>query len=244
MPDFYYQIKGRSEGGEYALSSWAFPPVFSGLVVAPDKASAKTMVEEEYGRAFPLRVLKKDIEQHAYLLSIKEIDVNDSYTRRRFEVTQCKECPTQFRLIDKYNDHHCDYNGADYCSRGCWNIGRQREIKALNLAHEGKLPPVIYQVRQKSTGKSYVGQTIRPFTLRWWEHLTLPSDSKFHEAIKSTPITDWEFCVLELIDVPPGTDSVAYITLRERHWIDLLNSIDGGFNTVRPMSTQGETLHP
>lgn len=101
--------------------------------------------------------------------------------------------------------------------------------------NEGRSPAVIYQVRQKSTGRVYVGQTTQPFTLRWWQHLTNPTSCKFHSALSSTDITDWDFSVLEVITYPEDcTSRAAYITQRESHWIEALSAVDAGFNTVRP----------
>ncbi|HIE2513522.1 TPA: GIY-YIG nuclease family protein [Pseudomonas aeruginosa] len=236
MPDFYYTIKGKRPS-EYAPSyEWSWPPVHSGLVNAPDKKKAKILIEEEYSRTFPLRVLKKDMDEHAYLLRIEEVDPANDYILRRFQQTSCKECGANFRLIDKYNDSHADYKGQDYCSKKCKDAGRGKEVQGYYLAAEGKLPPVIYQIRQRSTGMCYVGQTTQPFTLRWWQHLCTPSGCKFHEALRSAPVTDWDYTVLESISFPEDCkDKVAYIYDRERYWIETLNSVVSGFNTVRPV---------
>lgn len=235
MPQFYYQIKGQRPGTEYADAEWAWPPIFSGLVEANDRKDAKGQIEEEYGRKFPQRVLKKDMADHAYLLHIRELGPDDDYLMRRFRDTPCKECGVSFKLIDKYNDPYADHRGPDYCSNSCASAGKLRDVQEFRLANEGKLPAVIYQVRQKSTGMVYVGQTIRPFTLRWWQHLTNPSDCKFHEALKTNPVTDWEFSVLEVVAYPSDCpNKTAYLTDRERHWIETLNSVSAGYNTVRP----------
>jgi len=238
MPDFHYQIKGRKPDDPNGESAWAWPPLFSGLVTAAGRKEAKAKIEEEYGRKFPQRVLKKDLEDHAFLLHLREVEAHDDYIRRRFRDTTCKECGAVFRLIDKYNDPHADHRWAEYCSEECATAGRFRKVNDFALAGEGKLPAVIYQVRQKSTGKAYVGQTTQPFTLRWWQHLTNPTDCQFHAAIKATQITDWEFSVLEVIAVPDDcTNKAGYITDRERHWVDTLNSVEQGYNSVRPGGT-------
>ena len=238
MTKFYYQIKGRQQySGDADDYGWAWPPVFSGMVEAEDRKAAKVLIEEQYGRQFPMRVLKKDIEQHAYLLHIMPLSEHDTYILKRFEDTACKECGTVFKLIDKYNDPYTETKSHDYCTEACKQAAKDRGLSEFRLASEGKSPPVIYQVRQKSTGMSYVGQTTQPFTLRWWQHLSNPSSCKFHAALGASPITDWEFSVLEVIVYPPDcADRAAYITHRERHWVDQLSSVDAGFNTVRPAS--------
>jgi len=240
MAKFYYQLKGNRKAEYYGDSGWF--PLFTGMVDAPDKKAAKLLIEEEYGRKFPVRILRKDVDENSVLLWFTEVtaDQND-YRLRRFEDTACKECGDIFRFIDKVNDPFCDNKSYDFCSKKCFDIGKERDIRDLRLVSEGKVPPVIYQIAQISTGKVYIGQTIQPFTLRWWQHLTQPSDSKFHEAVKSTSPTDWAFQVVEVIKFPENCDNrIAYITDRERFWIDKMNSIDGGYNTVRPsyQSTQ------
>ena len=244
MTKFYYQIKGRHPAtNTFGESYWAWPPVFSGMVEANDSKSARTAVEEMYERKFPMRVLKKDMEQHEYLLHIMPLSEHDTYILKRFEDTACKECGTVFKLIDKYNDPYTETKSHDYCTEACKQAAKDRDLSEFRLASEGKSPPVIYQVRQKSTGMSYVGQTTQPFTLRWWQHLSNPSSCKFHAALGASPITDWEFSVLEVIIYPADcADRAAYITHRERHWVDQLSSVDADFNTVRPASMGGLAL--
>ena len=78
MPEYYYQIKGRTEARKHQSAEWIFPPVFSGLVVADDRKLAKAMIEDDYGRQFPSRVLKKDMEQHHYCLLYTSPSPRDS----------------------------------------------------------------------------------------------------------------------------------------------------------------------
>lgn len=235
MPDFQYQIKGRQGSVDNGLETWAWPPIFSGLVAAPDKKAAKVLIEEEYGRKFPLRVLRKDLDEHAYLLHITLVNPGDDYIMRRYRDTPCKECGDVFKPIDKYNDPHADYSGAEYCSKKCSIAGRAREVRDFEHVSAGKVPAVIYKVQQLSTGRVYVGQTTQPFTLRWWQHLTQPSDCKFHSAMKSTDITDWSFSVIEVVEWPADCkNKLAYITERERHWIEELDAVGAGYNSVRP----------
>jgi hypothetical protein len=246
MPDYYYAIKGlarvqqteweKSQGIEGELF-WKFPPLFSGMVTSPDKKTAKLLVDEEYGRVFPQRVLRKDMEDHPFLLSISEMS-NDptDVIRRRFLPSECKECGAVFRLIDRYNDPDSETSSRHHCSADCFQSGRERDYQEFTLVNQGMIPPVIYAIRQVSTGMHYVGQTIKPFTLRWWQHLTNVSDSKFHKAFKAAAdMTDWEFKVLEVVTAPPAAVKMStFLSNRERHWIDALDSVNNGLNTIRP----------
>lgn len=246
MPDFYYAIKGlarvnqteweKSQGIEPELF-WKFPPIFSGMVTAPDKKAAKLLIDDEYGRVFPQRVLRKDMKDHPFLLSVSEMSTDPTdVIRRRFLPTECKECGAVFRLIDKYNDPDNETSSRHHCSSDCYQSGRTRDYQEFTLVNQGMIPPVIYSIRQVSSGKYYVGQTLKPFTLRWWQHLTIVSESKFHKALKATAdMTDWEFRVLEVIAAPPsGVKMAIHLSNRERHWIDALDSVSNGLNTIRP----------
>jgi len=238
VPDFYYQIKKRSgqKSDGFFSSAWDWPPVFQEMVSADDKKSAKKLIDEEYQRTFPQRVLEKDLASHDFLLTITEIKDPNSYQYQRFKVVACPECNNTFRQIDKFNDPNSTHDGPKYCSAVCAEQGRVNEISLVSSFNPSKLPPVIYQIRQKSSGKIYVGQTTRPFTLRWWQHLSNPTSCKFHEAMKSSDLTDWEYSVLEVLAIPKGSKAAEYITARERHWIDTLDTVANGFNTIRPGS--------
>lgn len=238
---FYYTIKGAGRRHPESYPEWQWPPVFSGCVEAPNRAQAKKQIEEEYGRQFPMRVLVKDIQENSYLLHITEIDDKDSYLLERFELKTCCICGTTYRMIDKYNDPHSAFVNKDYCSRACQCDGqaqeRARQVDLHQFLRNGKIPAVIYQVRQKSTGLVYVGQSVQPFTLRWWQHLTAMSECKFHQALRQAPLSDWEFSVLETINTAgmKSEQIKAHLNDREKHWIAKLNSVVNGLNSVGPV---------
>ncbi|EPG8943897.1 GIY-YIG nuclease family protein [Pseudomonas aeruginosa] len=239
MAEFFYQIKRQRRADEpegMFGSPWHWPPEFSGIVEAETKKEAKAMVDEIYGLTFPQRVLEKDLPQQPYLLHLQLVpdDPND-YLRKRLSPQECEECGSTFDMITKFNSPFCTYKGERWCSDKCHTEGRDRERLEFRVAGNGLVPPVIYQVRQVSTGKLYVGQTKQPFTFRWWQHITAPTGSKFHDAIRAAPKTDWEFRVLEIIKPPEGRRDVqAYMNERERFWIDELQAVTHGFNTVLP----------
>ncbi len=121
MPEYYYQIKRKrleSETDYFGTSNWGFPPVFSGKVEAVDKKLAKNIIDEDYGKKFPLRVLSKDIDSNEFLLSIEEIK-EGSHIQRLFEKQSCTHCQNTFYVIDKYNDPNVDNKSFDFCSDKC-----------------------------------------------------------------------------------------------------------------------------
>lgn len=239
MKEFYYQIKGRtgekqSSGGFFGSGNWSFPPIFSGKVEAKDKKEAKKLIEEEYGREFPMRVLKKDLDSNEFLLSIKEI--TDQRTKKLFEIQPCSHCGTEFRVIDLYNDANTHTNS--FCSDKCANDSRElRRIEYNENYHmNGNHLPVIYKITNKITDMCYVGKTNQAFTLRWYQHFFQGSGTKFHEAIKEHTIENWLFEVIEIVKIESGDfknrdEADKFIIEREQYWIKTYNTIEKGYNS-------------
>lgn len=227
--DFYYQIKAKDL--DSGFGSWGWPPLFSGMVSATDKKKAKLIIEDDYGRQFPLRVLKKDLEHNHYLLSIREIKEGDDRTRSLFDVVQCKQCESGFRQIDLYNDHNQRNKGAEFCSDEC-RQEHYNKNRTVRPDISGNNQPVIYQIYNNKTGMSYIGKTTQVFTLRWYQHFYQGGDSKFHTAISGSDLMDWEFKIVDVIDTSNAKDPDKFIANREQFWIDEFDSINNGYNSV------------
>jgi hypothetical protein len=231
VADYYYQIKAK-EKSEYGFSNWAFPPLFSGMVTADSKKSAKTEIENEYGRKFPLRVLEKDLANEHFLLKIDEIKDDDKRTKSLFEFQDCKQCGKGFRRIDLYNDHNEIYKGTEFCGNHCKELNYQQNRSERIDGWSGREQPVIYMIKNKNTGLPYIGKTTQVFTLRWYQHFYHGGTCKFHLAIKDSCVSDWEFSIVEVIDeIPDGLKKDDFISERERHWITQFNSIENGYNS-------------
>lgn len=237
MPDFYYQIKARDDSKE-SWSNWAWPPVFSGKVEAKDRAAARVKIDHEYGRKFPLRVLRKDLEEHNFLLHLTEIKDGDKRTAGLFEILQCKHCDGGFRIIDKYNDPHESDKGSEFCGRACRVQYEREHTIDRDPFFSGKEPPVIYRIFNLETGMSYIGKTTQVFTLRWYQHFYQGGNCKFHKAIHESKLSDWVFSILEVVDVPDGEDETRHVSEREAFWIDEFDAIESGYNTATVMATQ------
>lgn len=245
--DFYYQIKGKTsqdqkdnETGLYGgIQNWVFPPIFSGRVSATDKKYAKVLIEEEYGRAFPLKVLAKDLKSSEFLLSIQEITDKDARTQRLFETNICIQCSKEFKTIDLYNDMHESYKGSEYCSYACKNAHyKVQEFirnQERNMDISGNKNPVIYKITNKTTNKCYIGKTTQVFTLRWYQHFFQNGNCKFHEAVKTCNVVDWTFEVVEAVLIPDDIKTLPEIEKiildRERYFINLYDSIENGYNS-------------
>lgn len=234
--EFYYQIKGKKAPEQYynagISDTWVFPPIFSGRVIAKDKIEAKALIEEEYQKKFPMRVLKKDIDSNDFLLSIKDMTDNQ-YLKNLFEFQECEECGKKFRRIDLYNDANERYKGDGLCSWSCRDIYFERKrVEDFNNNNNNNdfysSIPVIYKITHKPSGKVYIGQTNQSFTLRWWQHIKWgKSDCKFHKAMRETPITEWSFEVIHICNDSKELDE------RESFYIREFDSINNGFNSAR-----------
>lgn len=230
MKEFYYQIKGRGEniyGG-----NWSWPPIFSGKVEAEDKKKARLIIEDDYCRKFPLRVLEKDLANESFLLNIREIQEGDTHTKSLFSLIKCKQCETKFTVIDKYNDDNCDYKGNEFCTYKC-KTEHQDENRVLSFNYKSKEGvALIYKITNINTGLSYVGKTTQIFTLRWYQHFFQGGDCKFHRAITSSEYTDWQFSVVEVVNSVDGKENSSHVADRENFWINKLDSISNGYNSV------------
>jgi hypothetical protein len=263
MPEYYFQIKGRKHprckcrdikkiiqnGREidldadimgWGISNWQWPPLFSGKVEAVDRKEAKIKVNDLYSVQFPVRVLKKDLESHEFLLHLQELRPlpYDGYLHSIFEERKCarEECKNTFKVIDKYNlDSYCD-GGSSYCSKLCDKLDAQkREQYKVEHYMEDNHAPVIYKITNKNNlNKCYIGQTTQAFTLRWYQHFFQPSDTLFHKEIKGSNVTDWIFEIVEIINVPNNMDNKErkkHIDDREKYYIELYKAKEEGYNS-------------
>jgi len=202
------------------------------MVQSEDKKGARALIDEEYGRKFPLRVLRKDMDSEHYLLHIREVGEDDEKTLRLFEPIACKECETIFRIIDKYNDANKHNKGAEFCSSKCAKDYRERSSYRTPSELDGSGTAVIYKIANVKTRMVYIGKTTQAFTLRWYQHFYQNGDCKFHEAIKNSELTDWEFCLLEVVKTPKNEHPSEFVKQREAFWIGEYDSIDNGYNSV------------
>lgn len=235
IKDFYYQIKGQSTEHD----GWGWPPIFSGMVSAKTKPEAKKMVEEQFGKEFPMRVLKSKMPEQPFLLNLWPIAEDDDRTRSLFEFRPCSFCGNKFRVIDLYNDRNERYKGTEFCSYACKE--KHKGDAQFDYRLEGSHQPVIYEIKNINTGKSYVGSTTQAFTLRWYQHFFQSGSCAFHRAIKGSSIEDWSFRVLERVHPVEAEALAVTIRRREQHWIDSLDTIEGGYNTATALKNTGAT---
>lgn len=234
---YYYQIKGKKGEDDYSFSNWAFPPIFSGKVEAPNKKEAKLQIEKDYGRSFPMRVLQKDLDSNEFLLALHEMD-KDSRYHALFEKLQCIVCGTFYRVIDKYNDTNCRDKSAKVCCDEC----KEEEYKVRQIewnednVMNGKHLPVIYKITHKTNGLSYIGKTTQAFTLRWYQHFFQGGTaSKFHKAINESKVTDWIYEVVEIVKITGihnFKEAEDHVFSREKHWIKALDTVNNGYNSI------------
>ena len=85
---------------------------------------------------------------------------------------------------------------------------------------------IIYRIWSKTTGMSYIGQTVRGLTVRVHEHFTSDEDDKFHNAIRKLGKDDFEYETIEVCHI-------SKINKREAYWIKHYDSYENGYNTDR-----------
>lgn len=210
----------------YRTEFYGWDKLLSEKIVAETKKEARKILEDELQRELPMRIKSEDVTADSLLLKLYEMKEGEYLeVHRLFETITCKrkECGNQFRKVDSYNLglHHT----TDFCSYDCVDIYRAENYNPSENGFNTSIP-VIYMITQISTGKVYIGKTIRSFTLRWWEHLKVKDGNKFHTVLQQTDITDWTFQIIEHFT------EEANILERETFWINHYNSIEDGFNSV------------
>jgi hypothetical protein len=244
MPEFYFDIKARVNTEGDSFSKWGWPPVWSGKIEANDSKDARKKIEDEYDRKFILKD-GKNTKEEMFLLSIKPMS---DYLAKRFEPIQCEMCQEVYTANEAYISGLTD---ARFCSVGCKkefqaNLELQRLSENVNFANY-KNPHVIYMIRNIKEDKVYIGKSIRSFTLRWWEHIKIAkaysnATNKFHLALQNSSLTDWEFKIIEIVVYPEGvkiySEMHKYILERETHWINKMDSINNGYNSVESLTSE------
>ena len=195
---------------------------YRGIVEAENSKKAREKVKNEI---FDKKIIKnKDAD---VLLSIIEITPQKSYLKKFFEPRTCKQCG---RIFDA---SITDYYNSNFCCEACYetynmlnvDINKIVQSKELNYIEFMEANPVIYRIFNRLNGKNYIGQTIRSFTLRWWEH--------YKSWIKHQPesIDNFEFSVLEEFSKEAIKKNPDLLKQREQYWIDKYDAIENGYNS-------------
>ena len=105
---------------------------------------------------------------------------------------------------------------------------------------------VIYSILHVPSGMRYIGQTTIAFTLRWHQHLNAKSGNKFHSFLaKNNQIEDWQFSIVERVQLPEGESPRGYLNQREQYWISHYDTIEKGLNTaVACKQTEAALVQP
>lgn len=195
--------------------------VYVNIYEAETKDEVKALLlndTQEWLSEVKLRSSKNGLNQ--YITAIHEID---GYWADVFlKELKCKACLRAYRKIEKLK--YSAGGRADFCSEECdREYSQQLDPNAVTTWNNG----TVYKITHKPTGKFYVGVTTRWLMQRWWEHIKAESGSAFHTFIKENDLTEFTFEVLESFK-PSEQDPFE----REAHWINKLNAVELGFNSV------------
>ena len=95
----------------------------------------------------------------------------------------------------------------------------------------------IYKATSATTGKVYIGQTIRPVEYRFHRHINDAMhnilDTHFARAIRKYGPDQWQ---LEVIDAATTQDE---LNQKEQYWIKYYNSVEEGYNETDAISKCG-----
>lgn len=222
MKDFYYQIKTREEDGH-----WSYKPCIKGIVEAETTAEARKIVKEQ--------ILCRDIKKgDDVLLYVCEVREGEEYLKDFFKPRVCKYCGRT------YNQSISGWYSAEYCCENCCKLDHQGYLPKIVQQENYDIDnidwfesnPVIYRIVNLSNNKCYIGQTIRAFTLRWWEHY------KNWIKFQKEPLTDFVFEVLEEFSKQEIKENPKLLSEREQFWIEHYNSIENGYNARNEVASE------
>lgn len=230
MKQFFYRIRGYRKNDYDSYSQWDWSVLDLGIVEAENKKECRLKIEVDYDKKLCMKSKKEDIGvKNHFLVNIYEL--NDYWRKVWLEKIRCVECGYEYTFLEhKQVNDYIGHITKDYCTEKCYITGKQKEYigkcdDAQKEAYERCDRGYIYKITNKLTKKSYIGQTIQPLTLRWWQHINANNTKKFGEALETHKLTDWTFEALE--DAPKDK-----LVERERHYIEKFNSIDNGYNSV------------
>jgi len=97
----------------------------------------------------------------------------------------------------------------------------------------------IYGIKNKLNGRWYVGQTKRPYQIRWLEHRTDLQNKEHHsyklqDAFDESGIEVFEWHVLEEVEADPLVENEILLTRREQSWCAKNKGVKEGYNVLTP----------
>lgn len=218
------------------------------LIMANDKAEVKKILADKYPQFFQNGKVyereTKDTAQFFYVVifELYQHEIND-INKGNWVCDYCGHIheneyvsrPIRSRKFEGKIFCGDDYKtGNDIIEPSCYEKWK-REVAFKNVELPDDLNYInvnslnyIYKITEKSTGKCYIGKTRNAPFFRWWNHLT-HSSSPFGLHLRITPLSNWNFEVLEVLpsDIP-DTD----IFRIESEYMIKFDSINNGFNSV------------
>lgn len=244
---FFYRVKIPVLADDcYFGQEWNYKAFDIGYIEADSKSDAKKLIEQDYNEKMCQRSKSDDIGiKNKYLVQIYE--PNDYFDKIWNYEHTCEVCGQLYTKLQRDTAHDFKYIRGEVCSELCEE--RQSKIKSVsfseNFDFNGIHQAVIYRIYNKNDieQKSYIGKTTQAFTLRWYQHFFQTKNTKFHNAIRETNITDWSFEVIESFNFSGKdigyNDEKGYAKLlseREQFWINQYDSLNNGYNSVSAKS--------
>lgn len=192
------------------------------------KKEVLTKIKEDYPEYFTDKVPQRTSNGEFFFVNVYELDDKwEAFWTEKIPCTYCKENPVS-RIEIKNND----YNGSYFCCQDHKEKYSEEKAKEDTRIYENNgIKGYIYKITEKATGKVYIGKTINHPVFRWFQHYKAESNSRFHDAIKNSNLSDWTFEVIEEMREGDDTDLLSL----ESKYISAYNSTNPefGYNTKK-----------
>lgn len=245
LQTFFYQVKIKDE--HYSNAT-----VMRGIIEAKDNKEAHKILKEQILHSNTELKTERSGNVGDFVYEIRNVCKtphwvgSKRYVKQYFSENFCSICGKPFsRFLGGMSIN------ADFCSNECketyyknQSIRRalMEEMRACENAESLMLtrhPIVIYRIHDTKNNKSYVGRTIRAFTLRWWEHYSTWILELLKKENGNLSLTDFQFSILEVLDKKIDIEKFRE---REQYWIKKFDAVNNGYNSRDELSKQQLTL--
>lgn len=179
-----------------------------------------------------LEDLQRQIAEAKETLAIHHKEVKAAEEEEDFNAAHSLSLtPMEQRDISVLREFAPKIARSDAINKLIWTEWYQRPLQALRKSLGADKKTGIYMIKEKSTGRMYIGQAMN-IGERWAEHVkaalgigsTAYMTNKFYKAMHDKGPENFTFQILQEC-------AAADLNTRERYWIDFYDAVSFGFNT-------------
>lgn len=203
MPNWFVRINHRKENRGAFFSEQVERRLYYDLETKRDVLSK---IKEDYPEYFIDKVPQRTANGEFFFVNVYEL--SKEWEKFWTEQIPCKFCGTNpVNRIDIKNNNYSGYYFC--CSEHEEKFYENRLAEDVRTYNSRGVVGFIYKITHKKTGKVYIGKTVNHPVFRWFQHFKAHSNSRFHEVMRDSDITDWTYEVLDKLKEGTERDLLA-----------------------------------